>query len=209
MGHRKSKVEPHGYTVNYITRLKYKGSFPSEVCIATKGDRRYFAFHATSQLRRIRDIQDSIPHTSPIADIIDDIVLFDEAKGELLWEIEDLPQKSLIESQLHEFALGTKKNGLIHGDLRPWNIFFHADHGVSVIDWGDSEFVDELRIGHGLMAGRLNKHHNGQKIVDVDLIDAERIAQMMRGEIEVEEVWPGTGVTWCPRWCKQRPTSTG
>jgi Phosphotransferase enzyme family len=121
---------------------------------------------------------------------------------------------AVLEDQLIAFALGTKKNGLIHGDLRPWNIFFDPARGVQVIDWWKlSAFVDDL-VGDAPQRGDLiadGKHYvrfhpelvAEGRFTDIDLEDARVIGKILRGEIRtVKEAWPAQDARdWYPAWC--------
>jgi hypothetical protein len=150
MEYHEAILSPLGYEVTYKQCRRYRGSEPMKLCIAIKDGMKYFAFKICrpaypNHFCRIRSIQDSIPHMARMVGPIEDVVLLQEAEGELLWEMEAASDPVAVEDQLIEFAHGTQNNQLVHGDLRPWNVFFDNDRGVQVIDWWSlSSFVDDL-----------------------------------------------------------------
>jgi len=209
MGHREKILSPLGYTITYREQQKYRGSGVKKLCTAVKDGTTYFAFRVSppdgqDHFRRIERIQDSIPHMARIAGTIEDVVLLEKAHGELLWELAFPPDPALVERQLVEFALATKENHLIHGDLRPWNCFFDDRYGIQVIDWWDlSSFVDDLvgdqpRRRDLIEAG---KHYarfhptlvERGEFTEIDLADAKLIGRLLRGEIELGDTcaWRG------------------
>jgi hypothetical protein len=112
-----------------------------------------------------------------------------------------------IEAQLIEFALSTKKNELIHGDLRPWNVFCDNEQKVQVIDWWYlSSFVSDLVGEH---PRRLDLTREGPdphyarfhsnlvsvgRFTEIDLTDAKTIGRLLRSEINFSdtEAWGGS-----------------
>ncbi len=148
-------ISRRGYVVTTSLREKYRGAGrPQSVCTATKGGVTYYAFkvgtpdcvhdHA-DHYQRIQAIQDSIPRMARMVGPFEDVVLLEAAHGDLIFNLDKVPDPARVEAQLIEFALGTRMNQLIHGDLRPWNVFFDSEHGVQVIDWWClSSFVDDL-----------------------------------------------------------------
>ncbi len=211
MGYRESILSQRGYEVRYETRYT-RGAGAKRVCIAIKDGVRSFAFRighecpddCPDHYQHIQNIQTSIPHMARMVGPIRDVVLLEAARGEMLWHMANRPDPSLVEDQLTEFALATKHNGLINGDIRPWNVFFDRDHGVQVIDWWClSAFVSDL-IGEpprrrDLVEGkghyaRLHPDLVSQrKFTDIDLSDARLIGRLLRGEIELsdKEAWLG------------------
>lgn len=137
---------------------------------------------------------------APMVGPIKDIVLLEEAHGQMLWEMETSPNPDVVESQLVEFAIAAKNYGLIHGDLRPWNVFFDDDRGIQVIDWWClSSFVDDLlpraelppRRADLLEEGHYAKFHPDLvaqgKFTEIDLADARLIGRLLRGEIDLSD----------------------
>jgi Phosphotransferase enzyme family len=219
MGHRKSILSPLGYEVAYKDIRKHRGSDAMlRTCFAIKGGVKYYAFKICGHdnpdhYRRIQSIQASIPRMVRMEGPIEDVVLLEEARGEILWEVEPVPDPAVVENQLIEFALGTKANQLIHGDLRPWNVFFDKDCGVQVIDWWCvSSFVDDL-IGNeprrrDLIEGHYARFHANlvaqRNFTVIDLADAHRIGKLLRGDIGFSQAWPASSPwPWYPAWCRR------
>jgi hypothetical protein len=215
MGDREAILLPRGYEVTYRECRKYRGSVATKQCIAMKDGVRYFAFKVCPKVcphdhpdhyHRIQRIQASIPRMARMVGPIEDVVLLEEARGQLLWELETAPDPAVVESQLIEFALGTQNNRLIHGDVRPWNVFFDNNHGIQVIDWWClSSFVDDLLPRGGLPPRRADLLGQGHyvkfhpdlvaqgKFTEIDLTDAKLIGRLLRGEIELSDsdAWRG------------------
>jgi aminoglycoside phosphotransferase (APT) family kinase protein len=143
-----------------------------------------------------------------IADIVHDVILFEEALGTRLWEFAPdekvVPGESGISMQLREFAEATTRLGLIHGDLRPWNVIVGATLEIKVIDWGLSCFVDELpkRVDLTRQPGHYWCFSGGRPVEQLDLTDADRISRLMRGEITYTDAWKQNPPSWLPHWCR-------
>jgi hypothetical protein len=209
MRYREAILSPLGYEITYQERRKYRGSSVKRLCIAVRNGVTYFAFRVCppdtpEHYRRIERIQGSIPHMARIAGTIKDVVWLEKAHGELLWELASPPSPAVVESQLIEFALATKENQLIHGDLRPWNCFFDDKHGVQVIDWWVlSSFVDDLigdtpRRRDLIEAGKHYARFHPKLVqrgefTEIDLADARLMGRLLRGEIELSDclAWRG------------------
>ena len=216
----KEILSPQGYQVQYVTRPKYAGSDPTTLCIATKGDVNHYAFKVCDpdhpdHHRRIQRIQDSCARMAKIV-VIQDVVLSTEARGQNLWGMEIPPDSKIVEAQLLEFAEWTKKHDLVHGDLRPWNVFYDHHEGVQVIDWRDlSAFVDDLQPRDTSPARRADLLGNGHygkfhpelveqgTFTEIDQLDARQIGKLLRAEIKPGEAWPGLySSLQPPPWCK-------
>jgi hypothetical protein len=215
-----SLLSQQGYQVQFVTREKYRGSGPATLCIAVKGAVRHYAAgicapDCPEHHRRIQTIEDVSRRMARFEVTPQGILLSMEARGQNLWEIEPAPDPGIIEAQLVEFARWTQKHRLIHGDLRPWNVFFDNEVGVQVIDWGNlSAFVDDLEPHGGLPARRSDLLGTGHyatfhpelvaqgKFTEIDLTDARLIGNLLKGEIGLAEAWPGYHASWRPAWCK-------
>jgi len=111
MGHRESILSPQGYEVTYETR-QTRGAGAKKVCVAIKGGVKHFAFRighecpndSADHYQRIQRIQNSIPHMARMVGPIGDIVLLEEARGEMLWHMSNRPDISLVE--LHRVCAG-------------------------------------------------------------------------------------------------------
>ena len=126
------------------------------------------------------------------------------APGQLLWEMDRPPDVSSIERSLYEFSAATHANGLIHGDVRPWNVVVDDQNQIRVIDWNLSCFLDDLRLGDRLLRGHFAKFHRSLKINEIlriDRIDAERIVALLRGQIRFPQAW-AQNPSWYPAWCQ-------
>ncbi len=213
-------LAPQGYEVQYISREKYRGSQPTTLCIAIKAGVRYYASKIAhpdhpDHHRRIQSL-DVSPRVARFFVTAEGIVLSEEAQGRNLWEIQPAPDHRQIEAQLIEFALWTRRHQLIHGDLRPWNVFFDNDHGIQVFDWSMlSSFVSDLlpsgdlprRRGDLLGNGHYAKCHPDlvaeDNYLEVDRRDALLIGKLLRGEIGLSGAWPPEShPSWRPSWCR-------
>ncbi len=145
---------PRNYAVRYETIPKERDGSAAKHCLVSKDGVEYFGFRLCPKAcpqdrpehyQRIEGIQASISRMARMV-VVEDVVLLEKAPGQKLWEMDTAPNYAeMVECQLIEFARSTQANQLIHGDLRPWNVFFDADHGVQVIDWLClSSFVDDL-----------------------------------------------------------------
>jgi hypothetical protein len=217
----KDILSPQGYQVRYATREKYRGSESTTLCIAVKGGVKHYAFKICApddpkHHRRIQRIEDLCPRMARFEVTAEGILLSVEAPGHNLWELEPAPDPRIVEAQLTEFALWTKQQQLIHGDLRPWNVFVDNDQSVQVIDWRNlSAFVDDL-LPHGDVPPRRidllgNGHYANSypdlvarcDFTDIDLRDARSIGRLLTGEIGLAQAWPqGSRPSWRPSWCK-------
>lgn len=209
MGYREAVLSAEGYEIKYEEGEKYRGSGAKKHrnCIATKGGVRYFAFRISPpdhprHHQRIQSIQGSIPHMARMLEPIQDVVLLEEAHGTNLWHMKAQPDPARIEDQLIEFALATGKHGLIHGDLRPWNVFCDNEQRIEVIDWWFlSSFVSDLAgerrdLVEGTDAHYVKFHSDlvsQGNFTELDLRDARTIGKLLRGEIELSdaEAWQG------------------
>jgi len=221
---RGSKIEdilsPQGFQVQCVNREKYAGSDSTTICIAIKGGVKHYAFKVCppdhpDHHRRIQTIQGSAPRMAKIVGPIEDVVLSVEARGQNLWEMDICPDPEIVEDHLLEFAMWTQTHDLIHGDLRPWNVFYDHTFGVQVIDWRDlSAFVDDLlpqgtrppRRSDLLGVGHYAKFHptlvaRGH-FTEIDRTDARLIGKLLRAEIGLSEAWSGPHQSRRPPWCK-------
>jgi hypothetical protein len=215
-------LSPQGYRVQYVTREKYRGSDRTKLCIAIKGGVKHYAFRICDpdhpdHHRRIQSIEDLSLRMARFYVTAEGIVLSVEAPGHNLWEIEPAPDPNKVEDQLIEFALWTQRHQLIHGDLRPWNVFFDNDRGVQVIDWPKlSAFVDDLLprgdlpprrndlLGHGHYANSHPALVARCNFTEIDMRDARLIGKLLRGEIGLAGAWPrGSHPSWRPSWCER------
>ncbi|HSZ59672.1 MAG TPA: phosphotransferase [Tepidisphaeraceae bacterium] len=203
MGHRKSILESHGYTAVYEEREKYRGGPKGLLCLARRGNSEYFAFKHKGRYRRLYEVQDSIPHMARIVDLVEDVAVFEKAIGKLLWDFEIVPDLDSVERQLSEFVSACQRNALVHGDLRPWNVFFDGKN-ITVIDWDSSRFTDELVEGDELLIQLRAHGHKGISGSDAASVDSQELALLMRvlrSEIGLNAAWCYTRFAGRPKWC--------
>jgi hypothetical protein len=214
-------LSPQGYEVQYVCREKYRGSERTMLCVATRDGTRHYASKIVhpdhpDHHRRIQGL-DASPRAANFFVTPEGIVLSVEASGQNLWETEPVPDPRQIGAQLIEFALWTQRHQLIHGDLRPWNVFFDNHRGVQVIDWAMlSAFVDDLLPRGELPPRRFDLFDEGKHyakshpelvargdFTGIDRCDALLIGKLLKGEIGLSEAWPrGSHPSWRPSWCK-------
>jgi hypothetical protein len=207
MGYRDSILIANGYQARYEVREKCRGLGNTTVCRATKNGLEFYAFRDPGHYMRIMAVQNAIPHMAKFFAFVQDVALIERVRGQLLWDLDQLHDIDRIEKQLIEFAEGTTANGLIHGDLRAWNVIADDHRGIRVIDWNLSSFVDQLHAGHELVGpnGHYTQYHPERKwneLAGVDIVDAKLNTSLMRGEIGYREAWPGERPGMLPRWCK-------
>ena len=208
MGHRDTVLAAAGYSARYERRLRYRGSHLVDVCLAERGGRQYFAFHDPGHYRRVRDVQHVIPNMARIADVVQDVAVFDAAPGRLLWDLDGpftAAAVDAIEAQLVAFAHGTRACELIHGDLRPWNAMLADDGTLQVIDWGHSAFLSDLHLADGRITDHYARMHPGlplDRTLDMDLRDAECLVRLLRRSSRYSrEAWATYGIGVLPPWC--------
>jgi hypothetical protein len=220
-------LTPLGYQVDYFTREKYRGAPPAELCIATKNGVRHFVSRINTpdyadHHRRIRHLQGSMPHAARIVGPIENFILSVEARGQSLWSMEVPPNPDLVTAQLLEFSRWTEAHGLVHGDVRPWNVFFDQDR-IQVIDWDLSAFIDVDLLPRGEVPPRRldliaewNEHTGGSghyqrfhpdlvaqsRFGGIDRRDALLIRRLLKGKLGLGEAWPGVNLSWYPPWCR-------
>jgi len=215
----KEVLSPWGYSVHYEERPKYLGSDLTILYLATKGGVRHYARRIShpeqpDHYRRIAKIEDFTPRMARIIGPIEDVVLSVEAPGEKLWEMEIRPDPEIVEAHLLQFQRWAKAHDLVHGDLRPWNVFFDQHHAAQVIDLNLSAFVDDLLSRDNLpprrvdlLTGHYAKCHPDlvaeRNYMEIDRCDALRIGKLLRGEIGLSGAWPpGLVPLRRPSWCR-------
>jgi len=135
-----------------------------------------------------------------ILDRVESFLLWEEAPGKLLWELEDgRPSLGSIEDALREFvsAIGTVK--LVHGDLRPWNVFFESKtKQFTVIDWGYSCFIGEQKSEDARL--HISGRNPGVADAEVDGVDLGKTIASLRVPNRTEEIWklPPNIFSWRP-----------
>jgi len=208
MRHRQRILEPLGYTVRYLWQHKFNGQRVSRICIASKDDREFFVHNQQAEFyRKLHGVQGSIPRIAKIERQIEGVTLIERAKGDLLWHFDSPPVAAVVEDQLLEFAAATTLNGLIHADIRPWNIFLDSKQNLTVIDWSQAHFygdnIDLQPTHHESAADK------SLKINQIDTDAAHRVGRLIRREITIQEMGHGR-MNWSPSWCRNvEPEATG
>jgi RIO-like serine/threonine protein kinase len=77
--------------------------------------------------------------------VAENIFLIEECGGTLLWEADDNAEFcDQLPSALARFVSSLARVGLVHGDIRPWNIFYDRNNKkFKIIDWAFSFFLGE------------------------------------------------------------------
>jgi hypothetical protein len=200
----------HGYRCEAEIKASYRGSTHlSKVVTAKKDGQVGFVFVASHEdaqhFLRLRSIQDAFLGAAKIVDVIENrVFIVERAPGTLLWHIEDgLPEPESFRSALDAFVGSLEQVGLVHGDLRPWNVFYDPRKGFTVIDWGFSFFTGDSRVMK--MSGHFEASRHKQPFLHVDKLDADRIVQLVEGRIGWEDAWGHPNeITWGPPWAKRK-----
>lgn len=204
--HASSVLEPAGYEVETKRMRKYQGSDEIDKTVAKRDGVLYYCAEDPGWYQRLLEVQSSIPHMAPIAEIIHGVTLVEEVKGDLLWHIDDAANfEPMITCSLLEFATALRGHGFIHGDLRPWNVFVLSDRkAIKVIDWNCGWPVDELDKRPDLTNadGHYTRFGGGQNPEHLDELDARRIGGLLRGEVSYTSAWPQHPPHPRPAWCK-------
>lgn len=197
-----------GYKCGVTFRKSYRGSlYINQIVTADLGDKQGFAVIPPDDRRphflRIKQVQHLVPMAAQITDVVDRIFIIERAPGVLMWEMEDhLPD---ITEQLNSFVSSLEEVGLVHADIRPWNIFYDATtKNIKVIDWGFSYFTAD-GIYPGTRGHLIARGHTISQPSPIDRIDAKKTLQVLRAEISFESAW-GHGPSerdWWPNWAKR------
>jgi serine/threonine protein kinase len=166
---------------------------------------------AVEHHRRIIQVQNRLPFVPKLSYFQGPIFLMENCRGHLLWEMEDARQfSSLLPSALRSLVAALDRVGLVHADIRPWNIFFDpASREFRVIDWGFSFFSDCDLGAEPFWHLRSHLRARGHSLaspMQVDRLDAEKVLQVVSGGLCYEEAWrhePGE-IAWQPPWAGRR-----
>jgi hypothetical protein len=155
-------------------------------------------------LLKIKEIQQQLPLAAQITDVVDKVFIVERAPGVLLWEMDDEKAPD-VSGQLYSFVSSLELVGLVHGDIRPWNIFYDAaTKSIKVIDWGFSFFISD-GIPQGALGHIRYRGHNPSQPSTIDLNDADKTLKVLKGEISFESAWnhgPNER-DWWPKWAKK------
>lgn len=203
-----SSLTKFGYSLHRISQQKYRGLVPSNHLIATADGVEYFALEVPDykpNYARLVTVQNQIRHMAQICLPSPEWLLSRRARGANLWDLDTISASSreMIATKLIEFAHDTKRAGVIHADLRPWNVFVDNSGGIEVIDWNLMCFADEIATRPDLMTGHYKNFNPGllpDRILDIDMADAQRMARLLKGDIRFEEAWNQSPPGY-PAWC--------
>jgi hypothetical protein len=180
MDDRESVYTEIGFTVVRVKFQKFRGCQEiKEMCRASKDGKDHFIRKDLGWYTRIMEIQDSIPHMAKFYTPQNGYILSEIAPGELIWNLDYVPHIDRIEKQLGEFARGAKACGLVHGDIRPWNVVQDNQGDIKVIDWNLSRFGES----------------------NVDIEDVRKLGCTLRGETGFHQAW-GWGPSEYAKWCR-------
>lgn len=181
---RESIYTALGYKVTYVKVPKFRGVEHVELCLAEKGGATFYAFNdQKGRYVKIMKIQQSVPYMARFSEPKNGHILMEKASGELLWNLDTIPDQPVLEAALIRFAEATKAQHLSHGDIRPWNVFQDENGKITVIDWHLSHFL------------------NTDQDHDLDLRDARKFIQLLNREISFVEAWAHERPQY-PSWCR-------
>jgi aminoglycoside phosphotransferase (APT) family kinase protein len=135
------------------------------------------------------------------------VFLVEECAGVLLWENEDNSQfLAQLPAALNQLVDSLGRIGLVHGDIRPWNIFYdNSTKGFAIIDWGFSFFLDEDLTRPPFWHLRDHLRARGHDINTpqaIDRIDASKTLEVVSGRLRYEDAWKHQSqeMQWRPPW---------
>jgi len=167
-------------------------------------------FWQAGHYQRLSQVQTNIPFVPKLTHLGETIFLMERCQGSLLWEIEDRNAFApALPSVLEKFVAGARAHGLVHADLRPWNIFYDAASGeFKIIDWGFSFFADQDLNLEPFWHIRSHLHARGHPLatpMQIDSTDAAKTLSVVNGTTSYEEAWhhAPTEMAWRPPWAAQ------
>ncbi len=147
------------------------------------------------KLKSIVAVQNQIPLAARIHRLIrvsedQAIALIEHHDGILLWELEsDRPRLFEVKKFLDQLISDLRKAGMVHADLRPWNILYHpVSRMFKCIDWGFSFPIGGTKCdktsAHLIERGHVSKNEN-----IIDLIDADKTLKVLKHPDRLEAEW--------------------
>lgn len=158
------------------------------------------AEHEHDILERLRSVE-GVPN--PIA-CERGVLLTEKAPGSLLVELVgvDRPSLETVKQHLTQILERIHEKGIVHCDVRPWNILFDRSVGFTLLDFGFSFRIENGPLNH--VEGHLRERgHEGVLDENVDWRDLELTLSVLSGGITPEEAWrhaPGTFAYCIDSW---------
>ena len=196
----------NGYaSCQVIAKANYRGSvWPYRWIRALKSGRAYLIFEKDERERKekklcpiadLKAVLEKLPAASKITEIIPFkakllVVVEEGTYFTNLWEIErrgDLPSYTELETALTSLVKSLEEINWVHGDIRPWNIFFEPScRRFLFIDWWSSE-------------------HRNLENAKRDRQDVKNMLDLFRGTKTLEKAWGRAyfTTTWNPTWVKR------
>jgi hypothetical protein len=205
-------LKDQGYSCEVEVRPTYKGSrCYSTIIRASKDGNHYLVckvpFWRVGHYRRIMQNQAQLRMVPKLVHVAESIFLIEQCRGSILWEADENAQFSdQLPSALAQFVSSLGQVGLVHGDIRPWNIFYDRNNKeFKIVDWGFSFFLEEDLSKEPLW--HLRDHlrargHNLAKPHQVDHTDALKTEQIVKGTLRYEDAWrhQADEMEWRPSW---------
>lgn len=201
-GRSTSFLENHGYSCSVERRKRYRGSIEPETDIITAmrdGLELIPTKGKTGQLKftLLQEILRAVPLAAQIIEVFTlekgvELALFQKIDGTLIWELEDHPDRPMlesVESAIDSFVHSLRPINLVNADVRPWNIIYRrTDATFHFIDWGFSFFAggpkSEAIIGHLTECG-----HRDRPEMEIDGVDMKRTIAGLRDPSNIEGQW--------------------
>ena len=192
----------------------YFGSLASEkrkLMLSVKGKKAIANLLPKLIVDKLEHLQKEVKNFAPILarlpyDQQQDIALFEWIDGTLLWEkIEQRPCLESIKSILEATIRKINDQGLIHCDIRPWNIIWSDEHQMPfLLDWDLSQVLMDNKsvkpTEHVLFRGG-----SLQDIQELDLEDLKKSNDVLRRPKLINTTWWHTSndFDWLPpAWTK-------
>lgn len=209
--HMLSLCQQHGYTNAKLEQPEpsYKGSTAGEKAKLTLklNDKKGIAnLLSKAVIDKLQHIQKSLTSIAPILTRIpfdqqQDIAVFEWIEGTLLWETsENRPDLTTLQTTLEQTLKQINLQGLIHGDIRPWNIIWNPENQqIYLIDWELSQIIEPTQNtqpnAHSLLRG-----HGQTELTEIDQRDLAKTIQVLQNPPYLYQAWWHTSneFNWLP-----------
>jgi Phosphotransferase enzyme family len=205
-------LKDQGYSCKVEVRHPYKGNRAYSTVIRASKDRIHYLlfqvpFWRVGHYRRIVQNQHQLKMVPKLVHFAESIFLIEKCEGTLVWETDDNAQFcDQLPSALAQFVSSLGRVGLVHGDIRPWNIFYDRNNKeFKIIDWGFSFFLGEDLSKEPLWHLRDHLQARGHDLAkphQVDHTDALKTEQIVKGTLRLEDAWlhQADDIEWRPSW---------